>query len=304
MPLILFGVSVVTFFLLRLVPVEPAEVILRLSNIPPTEEAIASVREELGTDRPLLVQYGIWVGEMCRLEFGTSFVSKEPIAGEIVRKFPSTLQLAMASLLLTLVISIPLGIGSALHPNGPIDRISRWIAFIGASTPRFWLGYILIYLFSLKLDIFPIQGKGSWLHLILPAFTLAFAQISVFARLLHSGIMDQMKEPYVLYARVRGLKERTIIVTHVLKTALLPVITALGISTGHLLGGTVIVEQIFGWPGLGRYLIESIINRDYPVIQSYALLMAVIFVVTNLLVDILHRLLDPRTQQREGNLRK
>lgn len=300
LPLIMLGVSVITFFLLRLVPVEPAEVILRMSNIPPTKEAIDSLRVELGTNKPLVVQYVIWLWEMCRFDFGTSYVSKLPIAGEIAQKLPATLQLALAALFLTLFICVPLGIGSALRPNGPIDQISRLISFIGASMPRFWLGIMLIYLFSLKLDLFPIQGKGSWFHLVLPAVTLAFAQIAVFTRLLRSGIMEQMKEPYVLYAKARGLKERTIIVSHVLKVAILPVITALGINTGHLLGGSVIVEQIFAWPGLGRYLIESIINRDFPVIQAYAMLMACVFVIINLSVDFMHRWLDPRIHKREA----
>ncbi|MDF2959518.1 MAG: nikB [Paenibacillus sp.] len=300
LPVVLFGISVITFLLIRLVPVEPAEVILRLSNIPATGEAVASMREELGMDKPMMVQYGLWLQKVCRFDFGISFVSKLPIAGEIAGKFPATLELALAAMLLTLLISVPFGILTALYKNSLLDHLSRLLAFIGASIPRFWLGFLLIYWFSLKLDIFPVQGKDTWLHLVLPACTLACSQIAVFTRLLRSNILDHWKEPYVLYARARGLQDRHIIYSHILKNALLPIITALGISTGHLLGGTVMVEQIFGWPGLGRYLIESILNRDYPVIQCYALLMAAVFLITNLLVDILHRMLDPRMVKQEG----
>ncbi|MBD0384233.1 nickel ABC transporter permease [Paenibacillus sedimenti] len=301
LPLILLGVSVLTFLLLRLVPVEPAEVILHLSNTPPTDEAIAQMRTELGMDRSLILQFGYWLSEMCRFNFGVSYVSKLPVAHEIAEKFPVTLQLTAGALLLTLLLSVPLGILSALYPNKPIDQLSRLLAFVGASVPRFWLSFILLYLFSMKLDWFPVQGTGTLLHLILPSFTLAFTQMAVFTRLLRSGILDQLKEPYVLYARARGLRESIIIVRHILKIAMLPVVTALAISMGHLLAGTVMVEQIFGWPGLGRYLIESIINRDYPVIQCYALLMALIFVFANLIVDILQRMLDPRTMMKGGS---
>jgi len=300
LPLVLLGVSVLTFLLLRLVPVEPAEVLLHLSNTPPTEAAIAAMRTELGMDRPLWTQYAIWLSEMCRFHFGTSFVSKLPIAKEIADKFPVTLQLAAGSLILTLGLSLPLGMLSALYQGKLIDHISGGLAFVGASIPRFWLGFILLYFFSMKLDWLPVQGTGSVLHLILPSFTLAFTQMAVYTRLLRSGILDQMREPFVLYARARGLRESFIMIRHVMKLALLPVITALAVSMGHLLAGTVIVEQIFGLPGLGRYLMESILNRDYPVIQCYALLMAVIFVLSSLVVDIVQRLFDPRTLMKEG----
>jgi nickel transport system permease protein len=201
---------------------------------------------------------------------------------------------------LSLLVSIPLGVLTALYKGSWFDHLSRAVSFIGASMPRYWLGFILVYYFSLKLDLFPIQGKGTWLHLVLPAATLAFSQIAIFSRLLRSSMLENMKESYVLYARIRGLRDRVIVFRHVLPNSLLPLVTSVGVSFGYLLGGTVIVEQIFSWPGLGRFLIESILSRDYPVIQCYVLLMAVMFVFTNLAIDIVYRMLDPRLHTKEG----
>lgn len=299
LPLILIGVSVLTFLLVRLVPVEPAEVILRQSNLNATEEAIAEVRSQLGLDQPLFIQYWIWTSDIVKLDFGVSYVSKLPISSEIAEKFPATLQLALSAILITVMISLPLGLLSSLFPNSWIDRATAIFIYVGTAIPRFWLGFILIYFFSLKLDWLPFQGKGGLLHLLLPSITLALAQTAVFTRLLRSQLLDQMREFYVLYAKVRGLKEGFILVHHVLRNAFSPLLAVLGISLGNMLGGTVIVEQMFSWPGMGRYLIESISNRDYPVIQCYVLLMAVVYVFINLLVDLLQQWIDPRLEQSE-----
>ncbi|WP_248925866.1 nickel/cobalt ABC transporter permease [Paenibacillus hamazuiensis] len=300
LPLIFLGISLLAFILVRLVPVEPAEVVLRMSNIPPTEEAIASMRQELGTDRPLPVQYAAWLWKALQFDFGKSFVGKKPVWDDIQEKFPSTLLLAGSAILLSLLVSLPLGVLTAIFKGGWIDHLSRVLSLIGTSMPRYWLAFLLVYAFSVKLDWFPIQGRGSWQHLVLPTVTLSVANIAMFSRLLRSTMLENMKEDYVLYARVRGLRETEIVLRHVLPNSLLPLITSVGVSFGHLLGGTVIVEQIFSWPGLGRFLIESILNRDYPVIQCYVLLMAVVFVLTNLAADVFSRMLDPRLQQKEG----
>lgn len=300
LPLILAAISLLAFVLIRLVPVEPAEVALRMSNIPPTEEAVASMRQELGTDRPLPVQYAVWLRKALRMDFGISYVSKTPVWDDIRGKFPATLLLTGTAIGLSLLAGIPLGVLTALCRGSWIDQAGRILAFAGTSMPRYWLAFLLVYAFSLKLDWFPIQGRGGISHLVLPAVTLAAAHTALFSRLLRSTMLENMEEPYVRYARARGLSEGRILLFHVLPNSLAPLVTSVGVSFGYLLGGTVIVEQIFSWPGLGRYLIDSILNRDYPVIQCYVIVMAVVFVVTNLLVDIAVRVLDPRLLKKEG----
>lgn len=300
LPFVLLGVSLLTFLLVRLVPVEPAEVILRLSNLPATDEAVVEVRAELGMDEPFYVQYGLWLSRTITFDFGSSYVSKLPIADEIAAKFPATLQLALSALLLTVLIGVPLGILSSRFHTRWMDRVAAVFMYIGAAMPRFWLGFLLLYVFSLRLDWLPSQGKAGLAHLILPSLTLALPQIAVVARLLRSQMLEQMRETFVLFGRFRGLGEGFILVRHVLRNALAPIVTVLGLGIGNMLGGTVIVEQVFGWPGMGRYLMESILNRDYPVIQCYVWLMAVVYVTVNLVADGIQRLLDPRAEYGEG----
>ncbi|MDQ0915114.1 nickel ABC transporter permease [Paenibacillus sp. V4I5] len=300
LPVQLFCISLLAFILVRLVPVEPAEVILRMSNLTPTEEAVASMRNELGMDRSLPMQFANWLWKACQFDFGNSFVSKTPVWSDVIGKFPATLRLAVTVIGLSLLISIPLGAFSALYKGGWFDQLCRLLSFIGISIPRYWLGFLLVYWFALKLDWLPTQGNHSWKHLILPTLTLAFSQVAFLSRLLRASMLENMKESYVQYARIRGIRESVILFRHILPNSLLPIITATGVMFGHLLGGTVIVEQIFSLPGLGRFLIESILNRDYPVIQCYVLLMAVVIVTINLIVDILYRILDPRLNIKEG----
>lgn len=300
LPFILLGISLLTFLIIRLVPVEPEVVLLRLANIPPTQEAVANMSRELGTDKPLFIQYGIWLIKVCQLNFGTSFVSKLPVAEELSLKIPATLELASVAFVFIVSISLFLGVMFAIFQNRIVVSISRIFSILGVSIPGFWLGFMLLSLFSLKLGWLPTHGKGGILHLVLPAFTLALPSIAVLSRLLSNSILEQLKEPYVYYARTRGLKERTIIWSHIMKNALIPVVSILGITIGNLLSGSVIVEQVFGWPGLGRYLIDSITNRDYPVIQSYVLILAVIYVMANLMMDIVHRILDPKLSSDRG----
>lgn len=291
---VLLGISVITFVLMHMVPCDPAEVYLRLSQIPPTDEAVASVRKELGLDRPLYVQYFDWLWKVLHLDFGKSFVTKKPVLAEILSYIPATIQLTICSIIIMILISVPTGILAALYKDSLFDQCSRVLAFIGASMPSFWLGFLLMYFFALKFDLLPVMGKGTYLHLILPSLTLALGHAATYTRLLRTSMLENLNREFVLYARVRGLKERLIIGKHVLRNALLPVVTALGMSLGHMLAGTVIVENIFAWPGVGRFAVFSIFSRDYPVIQGYVCLMAVIFVLCNLLVDISYSILDPR----------
>ncbi len=296
---VLVGISLITFLILRLTPGDPAEAYLRLSQIPPTEAAVAAVRTELGLDRPLSVQYGDWLVKALTLDFGRSYATHRPVWDEMMLLVPATAQLAGVSLLITLIISIPMGIFSALYKDGWFDNFCRLLAFTSASTPNFWLGFLLMYFFSLKLDLLPTLGRGSWEHFILPAVTLSFAYIATYIRLLRTSMLENLDQQFVLYARARGLKESWVIGRHVLKNAMLPVVTALGMSIGHLLSGSVIVESVFAWPGIGRFCVSAILNRDYPVVQCFVLMMSFIFVIANLLVDIAYAWLDPRIRLKE-----
>ncbi len=299
LPFVLLGVSILTFVFIRFVPIEPAEVILRLARVAPTEEAVQALREELGTDKPFVLQYLLWGKGVLQLDFGTSFVSKLPVAHELFAKLPATIELALAAFVLILVFSIPLGIMSALSKYAIIDKIIRFFSILSVSIPTFWLGFLLLYLFSLKLGLFPTNGKGTLAHLVLPAFALALPTIGLFIQFIRSIIQEELHQQYVQYAQLRGLKNSVILIRHVLRNAAIPLTSLLGMTLGSLLGGAVIVEQVFSWPGLGRYLIESITNRDYPVVQCYVLIIAVIYVLTNLCTDVLHRLLDPHLMMKD-----
>ncbi|WKA60363.1 nickel ABC transporter permease subunit NikB [Planococcus shenhongbingii] len=292
-PIILFAIFLM-FSLIRLSPVDPAEAYLAAAHIHPTEEVLAEKRQEFGLDQPLLMQYFHTVKEIAQLDFGNSFVTNTPVWQEVAARMPATIQLAVSSILLAIAISIPLGFLSAIYKNSLIDHFSRLLSFLGASIPQFWLGYLLIFLFSVKLDLFPVEGRGSWQHFVLPSMTLSLALIAIYTRLLRASVLEELEQVYVLYARTRGIKERAIMVKHVLKIAILPMMTGLGMNLGKLLTGTIIVEQVFSWPGFGRFFVEAIFNRDIPVIQCYVVMAACLFILCNLIVDIVQLYMDPR----------
>lgn len=291
---ILLGISLITFILLHLIPGDPAVAYLRASHIPPTDETVAALRVELGLNKPLYAQYFEWLGKVLQLDLGMSYVSNNSVWEEIVVHFFPTVQLTFASLIFIVVISLPLGMISAIYKGKFVDQFSRILAFVSVSMPTFWLGFLLIYFLSVKLDLFPVLGRGTLAHLVLPSLTLAFAYIGTYMRLLRASMLGNLNEPFVVYARARGLRQRLIVIRHVLKKSLLPVITGLGMSFGNMLSGAVIVETIFAWPGMGQLFVTSILNQDYPMIQGCVLFMGVIFVVCNLLVDLTYSFLDPR----------
>ncbi|MFI8493089.1 nickel ABC transporter permease [Peribacillus butanolivorans] len=291
---ILLGISLITFILLHLIPGDPAVAYLRASHIPPTDETVAALRVELGLNKPLYVQYFEWLGKVLQLDLGMSYVSNNSVWEEIVVHFFPTVQLTFASLIFIVVISLPLGMISAIYKGKFVDQFSRILAFVSVSMPTFWLGFLLIYFLSVKLDLFPVLGRGTLAHLVLPSLTLAFAYIGTYMRLLRASMLGNLNEPFVVYARARGLRQRLIVIRHVLKKSLLPVVTGLGMSFGNMLSGAVIVETIFAWPGMGQLFVTSILNQDYPMIQGCVLFMGVIFVVCNLLVDLTYSFLDPR----------
>ncbi len=293
---ILLGISLVSFLLINLSPSDPAEVALRVNEIVPTEEAVASIRTELGLDKPFFERYIHWLGDCLKFDFGNSYINKKPVLGEMLKALPPTLYLAGVSLAIILSLSITAGILCAVFEGSVIDKGIRAFIFVGSAMPNFWLALLLIWFFAVKLDLFPTSGMGGFDSVILPAVTLSFSYASTYTRLLRNSMVQNKTENYVLYTRVRGLKESTVI-KHIFKNSLQSSITALGMSIPKLIAGTVIVENIFAWPGIGRLCVTAIFNRDYPIIQAYVIMMAVLFVVCNLLVDLLSASLDPRVRR-------
>lgn len=291
---ILFLVSVLVFLMMRLAEGDPAMAYLRLSNIPPTTEALAEATRRLGLDLPLWEQYLHWASRAIQGDFGVSWVTGRPVLGEILYFLPATLKLTGLALSLTIAISVPLGVLAALRKDGWADHLIRAFAFMGVSMPSFWFSYLLIFVFAVTLDILPPMGMGGLAHLIMPATALALMSTAINMRFLRASMLENMHARSVLYARARGLPERRVIWVHVFRNSLVPVVTSIGMHLGELIGGAVVVEVIFAWPGVGRYAVSSIFNRDFPVLQCFLLVMTTVFVLCNLLVDILYAWIDPR----------
>lgn len=291
---ILFGVSFLSFVLVNLVPSDPAEVALRVGEIVPTPEAIAQMREDLGLNHPFLTRYFYWLVDAIQLDFGHSFINRQRlVTDEIARSLPYTFELAGMAFILTVVISLPLGILTAISKDTLFDRLVRLFIFIATAMPSYWLGLLLIWWLSLHWDLLPTNGGETFNHLILPSITLAMVYIATYTRLIRNNMLENMQQYYIYYARARGLNEKTIIWRHILKNSLHTVITALGMSIPQLLAGTVIIEHLFSWPGIGKLCITAIYNRDYPILQAYILMMAILFVFSNLVVDVIQRWMDP-----------
>lgn len=296
---LLLCITFICFVFINLIPSDPAEVALRIRQTPViTEEAIQAVRLELGLDDPFLLRYLNWLGDSLRFDFGVSYTNpSRTVLGEITRCLPATLQLAGASLLIVILLSLPIGFFCAVYKDSWFDRLVRGLVFMTTAMPAYWVGLLLIWLVSIRWNLLPTSGAGSWQHLVLPAFTVALTYISTYIRLIRNNMLENMKEDYVLYAQARGLRQRTILVKHVLKNSLQTCIVAIGMSIPQLIAGTIVVENVFAWPGLGKLCITSIFNRDYPVIQTYVLMMGTLFIVFNLLFDIVQALADPRLRR-------
>ena len=282
--------------IINLSPSNPAEVALRVNNIVATEEAIASKTIELGLDKPFIERYFLWVINSLKGDFGTSYVNGKDVLGLFGQALPNTLKLAFVALLITIVFSVVVGVLCAIYEGSIGDKITRALVFLGTAMPSFWIGILLIWMFSVKMKIFPTSGMTAPNAVVLPSITLSLGYISTYVRLIRNNMVQNKHENYVYYARIRGLKESTII-KHIFKNSLQTSITALGMSIPKLIAGTVIVENIFAWPGVGRLCVTAIYNRDFPIIQAYILLMAVMFVVCNLLVDVASASIDPRMRK-------
>jgi peptide/nickel transport system permease protein len=297
---VLLAVSVICFLLVRVAPGDPAEIILSQSGVEPSQAAIAQLHVELGLDEPLPVQYALWMQRVARFDLGRSFRTKRPVGEELLARLPATLTLGLAAWALGIAIALPLGVVAAVRPNGWVDRVGRFLAMLGASIPSFWLGLILIYIFAVQLRLLPAMGRGDLRHYVLPAFTLAVGIAGTHSRLLRASMLEVVRADYVRTARAKGLAEAAVIWQHALRNALLPLVTATGMTLSRLWGGAVIVETVFGWPGIGKFVVDSIFLRDYQAVQGFVLLMAVTVTIGNLLVDLTYRWLDPRIRLSDG----
>jgi ABC-type dipeptide/oligopeptide/nickel transport system permease component len=292
--LVLFGVSVVVFLILHLTG-DPAALLL-----PPdaTAEDIAKFRHDMGFDDPVAVQYVRFLKGALRGDFGESLRHGEPAMGLVLERLPATFELAGAGLLIALCLAIPAGIVSAVRRNTSVDYVSTVVALLGQAMPTFWLGIMLILVFSVRLNWLPSSGRGQIEHLILPAITLGLFTTARITRLTRSGMLEVLGQDYIRTARAKGVGEPPVVWKHALKNASIPIVTIVGIELGTLLGGSVITETIFAWPGVGRLSVQAIFNRDYPVVQSAVFLLASTFVIVNFLVDVVYTYLDPRIRFR------
>ncbi|MET9315263.1 nickel ABC transporter permease [Kribbella sp. NPDC003505] len=290
---VLWGAVTIIFVVLRLVPGDPAYIMLG----PDADQAqVAALRAQLGLDQSLIQQYATYLANVVHLDFGESFRLNADSMSLVLQRVPATIQLATTALLLSLLIGLPLGVIAALRAHSWVDRAISVFSLMGQSTPSFWLGIVLILVFARGLKMLPSAGSGTWAHLVLPTITLALPFLAILVRLTRSGLLEVVHEGYVQTARAKGLGEGIVVLVHALRNALIPIVTVVGLQFGALLGGTVIVETVFAWPGVGRLLIDSIGRRDYGVVQASILLVATIFVVINLLVDLLYGFLDPRVR--------
>lgn len=322
---VLLGITLLVFVLLHLIPGDPALVILGERATP---EQVEALREQLGLNRPLLLQYFSFLGDIFRLDLGKSIISGVPIAQEIQTRWPATFELSLVAMLIALILGIPVGVLAAVRKNSPWDNLTMSGSLLGVSLPVYWLGLLLIYLFAVNLHWLPPSGRisidaglnfrpitGFYLidtllrldikafqdvvaHLILPALTLATIPLAILARITRSGMLEVLSQDYIRTARAKGVLERWVIFRHALKNAMLPIVTIIGLQFGKLLGGAILTETIFSWPGIGSWVYEGILARDYPVVQGGVIFVAMAFVMINLLVDVCYGLLDPRIQYK------
>lgn len=290
----LLGVSIAVFLMLHLTPGGAVEAILLQGGTALSSETMEQMRHELGFDDPLHVQYLRYFGKVIRGDFGKSYRTQRPVVEMIREALGNTIQLAIAGMAIALTLGLSLGIVSAIWRNTWVDTVAMVMAMIGWSMPQFWLGLLLILLFSVKLGWLPIAGGAGWKTLIMPALALGLSTAGVTARLVRAGMLEVFRMDYVITARAKGLRERVVVVRHVLRNALIPVVTVVGLQFGRLLGGTVVIETVFGRSGVGRVAVQALQTRDMPTIQGTVLFLAVVYVGVNLLVDLSYAVLDPR----------
>ena len=289
--LTLLGVSVLVFVILRVLPGDPARMLLP-DGAP--ESAVAELNRQLGLREPLIVQYGLFLRSVARGDFGQSFQYRAPALRVVLERLPATVQLTLAAMLVTIAVGVSLGIFTAVRRGTRYDVAGTIVAVLGQSLPNFWLGIMLILLFGVALRWLPTSGFAGWTSLVLPAITLAAFPTALVARLTRSSMLEILNRDYIRTGRAKGLAERSVVLRHALRNAAIPVLTVIGLQIGALLGGAVITESVFAWPGMGKLTVDAIFFRDFPVVQTVLILSATVFVAINLLVDLLYTVIDPR----------
>jgi peptide/nickel transport system permease protein len=287
---VLLGITIVAFVLVRLTG-DPATIML-----PPETpaETVAQFRQEFGLDQPIHIQYLRFVGDALRGDFGKSIRYKEPVGALFVERLPATLELALGAMAIAIFIGIPVGVLSAVKRNSWIDTITRFIALFGQAVPSFYLGLMLIMIMAVQFRLLPTGGRGSAAQLVLPAITLGVHLMALTARFSRGAVLDVLRQDYVRTGRAKGLDERLLLSRHIMKNAMIPIVTVIGLQVGAMFSGAVVTETVFGWPGIGRLMVQAISTRDFPIVQATVMIVAVIFVVVNLLVDLTYAWLDPR----------
>ncbi len=294
------GISLVAFALASLTPGDPARLALqRELGRQPTAEETTAAREQMGLDDPAPIRYARWLGDAITGDLGTSYRTGSPVLTSLADRFPTTLQIAGGGLLLAILIAIPLGILAAVYQRGLLDHLSRVFALVGASMPSYWVAYLLILLLSVRLGWLPVAGSETWKHAIMPALTLGIGGSASLMRLTRAEMLETLNQDYIRTARAKGLRGAGVMVRHALRNTMIPISTVLGMRFAGMLGGAVIVETIFAWPGIGKLVVDAIFDRDYPMIQGFVIFMGTAFLLINLLVDLGYGLIDPRIRLAE-----
>jgi len=288
---VLLGISILLFVMLRSLPGDPAAV---LAGEMATEEDIVLLRQELGLDQPIYVQYGRFLNRLAHFDLGRSARTQDPVIDDIKTRLPNTLVLAVTATFLACLVGIPAGVASALKPHTWIDYLATSSALFGISMPVFWLGLMMVVVFSVMLKWLPAGGTGGIEHLIMPSLSLAAFLVAFIARMTRASMLEVLGQDYVTTARSKGLTEQAVVVRHALKNGLIPIITVIGLQFGRLLSGAVLTETVFAWPGIGRLIVDSILARDYPMVQGVILTFGLLFVLVNIIVDLLYAVIDPR----------
>lgn len=290
---VVIGVLTLVFFLRAFIPGDPIEIMFQ-GEIPPSPELVEQIRQELGLDAPLPVQYVRYIAGIVQGDLGISVRTRRPVLVEIQERYGYTLILTFASLLIATTVGMITGILAAVYKDSAIDHLTMFLALFGLSMPAFWFGLLMIQWFGVNLRWFPVMGSASWRHLVLPATTLGLIASTIQARVVRSSMLEVLNSDYVRTARAKGLRQWTVVIRHALKNALIPTVTIIGLQVGGLLGGAFIIETVFAWHGIGELAVKAITQRDFPVIQGVIVVVAVTYVVVNLLVDLTYRMLDPR----------
>jgi len=299
--IVVFGIVTILFLILNLTPGDPARLI---AGIGATEEDVEMIRKSLGLDKPLHIRYILYISGLLRLDLGKSIRTGTPVLHEVLIRLPNTIVLAVSSMALALAIGIPLGIVAAVRTSSLLDYLIITLSIVGNSIPVFWLGLMFIVLFSVKLRLLPAGGIGTPLHLVLPSLTIAIYLLSYIIRFTRTAVLDALRQEFVRYALSKGLPRRVVLYKHVLRNALIPVLTITGLQFGALLGGAPITETVFAWPGIGKYIVDSIFAKDYPAVQGAVFIFALIYAIVNLVTDLLYLVVDPRVKLEGGGMRE